>query len=81
MRLACWCYQFFAFISFFFWGGGVGIGGYVLPVNIFFIHLKVNLSKRECTFYASCAYLVVKIMPSLALSSIMTIFNNNYDLL
>lgn len=53
-------------------GGGVGAGCYVLPANILFIHIKVNLSKRDCTFYVSSAHLAVKIMPSLAWASIMT---------
>ena len=51
---------------------GVGAGHYVLPANILFIHIKVNLSKRDCTFYVSSAHLAVKIMSSLAWSSIMT---------
>ena len=65
MSLVCWCYQFASFVG----GGG---GHYVLPANILFIHIKVNLSKRDCTFYVSSAHLAVKIMPSLAWSSIMT---------
>ena len=57
MNLVCWCYQFSSFVV---GGGGVGAGCYVLPANILFIHIKVNLSKRDCAFYVSLAHLAVK---------------------